>query len=83
MSDIRKKALELYKPPFTADGMGGYIFDSENQMVADESGGTHISQVRGWGRIGYLEEPEKLQDEVGAIIAEALNEYWEKHSEVH
>ena len=73
---ISKKALKLYTPPFRYEM--GYIFDSENEMVADDYE-TSITQVRGWGRISYMDEPEELQDAVGEHIAKALTEYWEKH----
>ena len=50
-------------------------------MVADDGAlGEAIVRVRGWGRISYLENPKALQDEVGAIIVEALNDFWEGHT---
>lgn len=73
MSDLRDKAKELYKPPFRHDR--GYIFDADSNMVADDAE-ANIMRVRGWGRIGYMEDPELLQDEVGVMIAEALTAYW-------
>lgn len=72
---IRERAFELYQPPFKYSH--GYIFDSNGEMVADDGG---IVRVRGWGRICSMKNAEKLQDEVGKIIAEALNDFWEKHS---
>ncbi len=72
--DIDKKALALYKPPFKF--VHGYIFDSENQMFADQHE-TSVCRVRGWGRLSYMDEPEKLQDAVGEHIAKALTAYWE------
>lgn len=83
MSTIRQAALDLYHPPFRYDH--GYIFDSKRQMVADQ-GGIHemrdlfIAEIRGWGRIQYMDNPKgraaALQDEVGKILAEALNAFW-------
>ncbi|MEN1480001.1 hypothetical protein, partial [Pseudomonas aeruginosa] len=35
---------------------------------------------RGWGRIVYMENPEELQDEFGAMLAEALTEYVERRN---
>jgi hypothetical protein len=76
----RAAALALYKPPFMF--VHGYIFDADSRMVADQDGfqggvETHIAaRVRGWGRIGYMPDAEALQDEVGAVIAEALTEFW-------
>ena len=71
-------ALELYKPPFRFDR--GYIFDAEGRMAYDNEGVDTMGRVRGWGRIQYLPNPEALQDKVGEMIAEALNDFWKKHS---
>lgn len=78
MSDIRDSALALYKPPFKFDR--GYIWDANNQMVADDDGQDVALRIRGWGRISYLPNPEVLQDEVGRLIAEALTEYWTRNA---
>ena len=83
LSDIRKAALNLYVPPFRHDR--GYIWDANNEMVSDDGCGGEMrgliaSRIRGWGRIQYLDNPKgraaALQDEVGNIVAEALNAYW-------
>lgn len=79
---LRQATLDLYIPPFRY--VGGYIYDSNNNTVADSgtdtAQGTIISRIRGWGRIAYLDNPkaraEQLQDEAGRIVAEALNMYW-------
>jgi outer membrane phospholipase A len=89
VESLRKRALALYKPPFKFQY--GYIYDSEGNVVADNSSerdeevtcssaenGNLLLRVRGWGRIGYMENPEQLQDTVGELIVEALNAYWEK-----
>lgn len=80
-ADLKRRALDLYKPPFRYDSRGGYIFDADNRMVADQREndppGTAL-RVRGWGRIGYLKDPEKLQDAAGELMAEALTVFWEK-----
>lgn len=80
VSELRARAIALYKPPFKFDH--GYIWDADGRMVADnnldEDG--QILRVRGWGRISYLENAEALQDEVGEIIAIALSNYWNIHS---
>lgn len=78
----RAAALALYKPPFKF--RMGYIHDAGGHMVADQDGfgegskvfDTIAARVRGWGRIGYMPDPEALQDEVGAVIADALTAYW-------
>lgn len=71
-------ALELYKPPFRFHR--GYILDAESRMVYDNEGMDTMGRVRGWGRIQYLPNPEALQDKVGEMIAEAITDYWKKHS---
>ena len=81
MSELRKVALELYKPPFTYER--GYIFDANNRMVADDNAESFALRVRGWGRISYEENPEKLQDMAGKLFAEALTLYWEALSTEH
>lgn len=77
----RNAALALYKAPFSFEH--GYIFDADRHMVADDNDvESHVAaRVRGWGRIGYMPEAAKLQDEVGAIIAEALTDFWNKSKE--
>lgn len=79
-TEMEKKALALYKGPFHREH--GYIFDAKGQMVADDSGDQNsMVQVRGWGRITYMDHPEQLQDAVGDIIAKALTLYWDLHTE--
>ena len=87
MSEIRKAALSLYKPPFKY--YMGYIYDADNQMVADDGGGEHsvqnavISRIRGWGKISYLQNAEAIQDELGHIVAEALTAYYKSLENVN
>lgn len=77
---IEVRAANLYKAPFRFDDMGGYIWDANNNMVADnrmdEKGGDIVVRLRGWGRIGYLYKPEELQDAVGKHIAKVLTNGW-------
>ena len=75
MTDLKAQALALYKPPFKH--IHGYIWDSDNHMVADDGG---MMRVRGWGRIQKQPDAEKLQDTVGDLIADALTKYWNKSS---
>lgn len=85
LTNAKEIVLSLFTPPFYFQH--GYIFDSNNQMVADEGRnlalGTIISRIRGWGMIQYKGTPEvkaeEIQDAAGVIVAEALNEYWSKH----
>jgi hypothetical protein len=75
---MRDDALALYKPPFAFNH--GFIFDKDGNMVADGGECDRVARIRGWGRISYMENPEKLQDTVGELIAIALTEYWERNS---
>lgn len=76
---MRKIAMALYTPPFKF--YRGYIQDAEGNMVADEGDSegekSIAARVRGWGRISYLPNPKQLQDEVGRMLADALNFYYE------
>jgi hypothetical protein len=78
----RGQALACLKPPFRYQA--GYIFDANNQMVADMPGSA-VCRVRGWGRLQYHTDcdPEALQDMVGILIAEALTQFWEAEHEQH
>ena len=69
----REAAKAVYTPPFKY--MRGYIFDSQSLMVADDDQveGAVASRVRGWGRLGYLPNGAELQDEIGQMMADALN----------
>ena len=75
MSDHRIKPFEVQarralKPPFTYHA--GYIHDADGHMVADESG----HRIRGWGRLGAMEDGAEVQDAIGQRIAEILTKYW-------
>ena len=80
----RKEAMAVYTPPFRYEH--GYIFDSNNNMVADDGdmvGDMNVktavaAQVRGWGRLGYMPNGAAVQDEIGQMIADALNQYYER-----
>jgi hypothetical protein len=80
METPKQKAIALLRPPFSF--YMGYIWDGckDQNMVADEGGceiGT-IARLRGWGRLGKLEDGAEIQDAIGEIIAEALNQYFER-----
>lgn len=79
--DLRSRAFDLYRAPFKF--MCGYIFDANNEMVSDKAGDLEelISRLRGWGRISYLPDPEKLQDTVGELLAELLTKHWNNYGD--
>ncbi len=74
-STLTQQAMSLYKPPFRFHR--GYIWDTDNKMVADDDAQDVALRVRGWGAISYKPDAEALQDEVGRLIAEALTQYWQ------
>lgn len=84
----RKAAMAVYTPPFRFQS--GYIFDSRNHVVSDDGPigdgtegveGAVAARVRGWGRIGYMPNAAALQDEIGQMMADALNAYYKVNKE--
>jgi hypothetical protein len=78
MKTPKQKAIEILSPPFNYHM--GYIWDGakDQNMVSDEGDceiGT-IARLRGWGRLGKIEDGSEIQDAIGEIIAEALNQYF-------
>lgn len=65
------KSIKNIKFPVEYSSLGTYINDADGKMIAD---------VRGWGWIQKLENPEKTQDEIGEFIAKAINEKLENES---
>ena len=78
LDDLLSAALDLYKSPFKYHCT--YIHDANSQMImnVDERQETELI-LRGWGRIGYMKNAEKLHDAVGEHIATALTDYWVKN----
>jgi len=80
-AEIRKIAATVYTPPFRYDGHG-YIWDSKDNMVADNPVEEAFLRIRGWGHLQYLRKelegtgaennPGILQDIIGEMIADAL-----------
>ena len=84
--------LSLYQAPFRYDRRGGYIWDANSKMVADNydpDDAIDLSQnieptlrIRGWGYIQYLKHdqlsPAQIQDALGEMMAQALTEYWQR-----
>lgn len=61
--------MDNVKYPVKYSSLGTYIYDADDKMIAD---------VRGWGWIQKLDQPEKTQDEIGQFIVDAINEKMEK-----
>lgn len=76
------KVKDLINGKVVFDKYGGYFFINSNK------GDVMLAEIRGWGHIqnmfrnksGVIEfdEAGKFQDEVGAWIAEAINEKMER-----
>ena len=55
----------IIKYPVYYDSFGQMIFDKDNNLVCD---------IRCWGHIQYLTDPEKKQDDMGQFITDAIND---------
>lgn len=83
--------LSVYRAPFRKDPYGHFIWDADHHMVADMGGPGGAFRTRGWGRIQYMKDAEKIHDELtrvfGIVTAkcalnhelcvDALNRLWE------
>lgn len=49
-------------------------YDPEGTLIMDASN-YHVLDIRGWGRLMYMDNPEEKQDAIGRHIADALNNY--------
>lgn len=63
---------DLIKYPVEYEPMGIAIFDADFNRVCD---------VRGWGRLLYMENPEEKQNSIGRFIANAINEKLKKNKQ--
>ncbi len=57
-------------------------YDSKQQTIWD-SKGMMVCDIRGWGKIQFMEEAEKRQDAIGEKIAKLLNEAEYNKEEIH
>lgn len=48
-------------------------YDPEGQRVCDSQNETAL-QIRGWGRLQYLDRPEERQDAIGELVAKLIND---------
>lgn len=76
--ELRQRAFDSCAAPF--ERVHGYIFDANGNTISDDTAEGIVTRMRGWGRLHYLDKPEELQDAIGDLIVEALNEFWEKHA---
>lgn len=64
---MNKTLRALYLAPFRYDGIS-YIWDQNNEMVADFRGEGGSIRPRGWGRFQYMEDGTTLHDQMEALI---------------
>jgi ArsR family metal-binding transcriptional regulator len=57
-------ALETLKFPVSYDNRQQTIYDAKGMMVCD---------IRGWGKIQFMNKSEDRQDAIGELIANLLN----------
>ena len=62
-----ERVFDTIEFPVKYDPYGICILDSKNNKVLD---------VRGWGRIQYLDHPEDRQDEIGKWLELIMNDSW-------
>lgn len=65
---MNEKLRDLYKPPFRLGPYDRYVFDSLHNTVADFNGDGGGFRVRGWGRFQYLEDGDKIHDQMEALL---------------
>lgn len=67
MSDPKPYSLALssFKRPVYYDKQGQFIADADHSRVLD---------IRGWGRIQYMDRPEERQDAIGEMVAALINQ---------
>lgn len=66
LSEKNNLALETLKFPVHYDAKQQTIWDAKGLMVCD---------IRGWGKIQFMNKSEDRQDAIGELIANLLNKY--------
>jgi hypothetical protein len=62
-NNLVRKTLQF---PVRYDGQQQTIWDAKGLMVCD---------IKGWGKIQFMNQSEARQDAIGELIANLLNEY--------
>lgn len=70
--ELKRLVKETVKFPVIYDALSQTIKDTKGMMVCD---------IRGWGRIQFMEKSEERQDAIGEVVAKLLNEYGKEHKE--
>jgi hypothetical protein len=66
LSEKNNLALETLNFPVHYDAKQQTIWDAKGLMVCD---------IRGWGKIQFMNKSEDRQDAIGELIANLLNKY--------
>lgn len=66
LSEKNSLALDTLKFPVSYDSRQQTIWDAKGLMVCD---------IRGWGKIQFMNKSEDRQDAIGELIANLLNKY--------
>lgn len=64
--ELKRLVKETIEFPVKYDPLQQTIKDAKGMMVCD---------IRGWGRIQFMEKSEERQDAIGEVVAKLLNEY--------
>jgi len=67
LSEKNNLALDTLKFPVHYDAKQQTIWDAKGLMVCD---------IRGWGKIQFMNKSEDRQDAIGELIANLLNKYY-------
>lgn len=73
----RKKLLSLYKAPFKSDHMKIYIFDADQNMVADFMPlmPNPSFRPRGYGRFKYMENGDELHSQMSKFLIDLVKDH--------
>jgi hypothetical protein len=66
LSEKNNLALETLKFPVRYDSRQQTIWDAKGMMVCD---------IRGWGKIQFMNKSEARQDAIGELITNLLNKF--------
>lgn len=69
-TELEKTAIDNMHFPLVYDEMGQMIFGKSLK-----GGSEHILDVRGWGRLQYLDNSMKIQDTIGKLVVDTLNKH--------
>lgn len=66
LDEIKSRVRETIEFPVRYDAQQQTVWDAKHMMVCD---------IRGWGKIQFMKQPEERQDAIGELVARLLNEF--------